>query len=66
MQRTLILIGLALIVIGLVWPWLTRLPFGRLPGDLVFERGAGRFYFPLVTCLVLSALVSVLLWIFRR
>jgi len=66
MRRALILIGLVLIVVGLAWPWLARLPFGRLPGDIVIARGTGRFYFPLVTCLVLSALASLILWIFRR
>ncbi len=66
MQRTLIIIGLALLAIGLLWPWLGRLPLGRLPGDIVIERGGFRLYVPLVTMLLASLLISLLLWLFRR
>ena len=66
MSRWLIGIGLALVVLGLLWPWLSRLGLGRLPGDIVIERGAFRFYFPIVTCLVVSVLVSLILWLLNR
>lgn len=66
MQRALIVIGLLLILAGLAWPWISRLPFGRLPGDIVIERDNLRFYFPLATMVVLSILLSVLLWLFRK
>lgn len=66
MQRALILIGLAVLVAGLAWPWLSRLPLGRLPGDIVVERPGLRFYFPLATALLVSALLSLLAWLFRR
>ncbi len=66
MAKLLIGLGLALVVVGLAWPWLSRLPLGRLPGDIVIEREHSRFYFPWVSCLVASAMVSALLWLFRR
>ncbi len=66
MMRFLILAGIALIVIGLLWPWLSKLGVGRLPGDIVIRRENASFYFPIVTCLVLSAAASLILWLFRR
>lgn len=66
MQRILIGLGLLLLVIGLLWPWLSRLGLGQLPGDIRIERGSSTFYFPLTTGLLLSILLSALLWIFRR
>jgi len=66
MQRTLIYVGLALIAIGLLWPWVRRLGLGRLPGDIRIETEHGAFYFPLVTCLVISFLISLVLWLLRR
>jgi len=65
-QRLLIVVGLLLLVAGLFWPYLGRLPIGRLPGDFVVRRGGFTFYAPLMTGLVLSVLLSVLLWFFRR
>jgi hypothetical protein len=66
MQRTLIVIGATLIVVGVAWPWLGRLPLGRLPGDLMFNRGGFRLYVPITTMLLVSAVLSLLLWLFRR
>lgn len=66
MSRALIVAGLVLLVLGLAWPWLSRLGLGRLPGDFLIERGNSRFYFPLTTCLLLSVLGSVLWWWWRR
>jgi hypothetical protein len=66
MQKLLIVSGLVLIAIGLAWPLLRRLPLGRLPGDIHVVREGFSFSFPIVTCLVVSVLVSLLLWFFRR
>ena len=66
MSKLLVGLGLALVVAGLAWPWLSRLPLGRLPGDIVIEREHSRFYFPWVSCLVVSAVLSAVLWLFRR
>lgn len=60
-NRWLIAIGIVLLAIGLVWPWLGRLGLGHLPGDIVIERDGFRFYFPITTMLVVSAALSLLL-----
>lgn len=66
MQRALIVIGIVVLLAGLLWPWIGQLPLGRLPGDIVVRRPNFRFYFPITTMILLSILVSVLLWLFRR
>jgi hypothetical protein len=66
MQRALIVIGVLLVVIGLAWPWLAKLGLFRLPGDIVIERENFRFYFPITSMILLSLLLSLILWLFRR
>jgi hypothetical protein len=66
MARFLIVLGVALVVIGLLWPYLSRTGLGRLPGDIVIERDKGTFYFPLVTCLLLSLVFSLVFWLVNR
>lgn len=66
MQRFLIIAGLALVAIGMLWPWLSRLGLGRLPGDIRIETESGGFYFPIVTSLVISVVLSLVLWFLRR
>ena len=66
MNRTLILIGLCCLVVGLCWPWLRQLPLGRLPGDIVLERENFRLYFPLTSSILVSLVLSLLFWLFRR
>ena len=66
MQKPLIVAGLTVLVIGLLWPWLSKLPLGRLPGDIVVEREGFRFYLPLTTGILLSLIVSLVIWLFRR
>ena len=66
MARWLVIFGILCIVLGLAWPWIEKLGLGRLPGDLHIERDGFHFYFPIVTCLIISAVVSLLLWLLRR
>jgi len=65
-QRFLIAVGVVLVVGGLLWPWISKLGLGRLPGDIRFERGGFRFYFPIATGLLVSVVVTLILWIFRK
>lgn len=66
MQRALIVIGIVIALAGVSWPWISRLPFGRLPGDIRIETASGGFFFPIVTCVVISIVLSLLLWLFRK
>jgi len=66
MARTLIIFGLVVVAVGLLWPWLTKIGLGRLPGDIVVQRGNTSFYFPIVTCVLISVALSLVLWLFGR
>ena len=66
MTRTLIILGLVLIVVGAAWPFISKLGLGRLPGDIVIRREGFTFYFPLTTSIIVSLLVSLLIWLFRK
>ena len=66
MQRFLVILGLAILLVGLAWPWLSQVGLGRLPGDIRIERDGFRFYFPVVTSLIISLVITLLLWLFRR
>ncbi|HKK14533.1 MAG TPA: DUF2905 domain-containing protein [Gammaproteobacteria bacterium] len=66
MARLLVILGAVLVLVGLLWPWLTRLGLGRLPGDIVIHRGNFRFYFPVTTSIIVSLVLSLLLWLFRK
>jgi len=66
MNRWLIGAGVILLLAGVAWPWLSRLPIGRLPGDFHFHRDGFDFYLPLSTSVLVSLVVTLLLWLFRR
>ena len=66
MQRALNILGIVLVAVGMAWPWISKLGLGRLPGDIRIESEGGGFYFPIVTCLIISVVLSLLLWFFRR
>lgn len=66
MQKILLLLGVLFLLAGLLWPWLAKLPLGRLPGDLLFERSGLKVWFPLTTMIVVSLVLSLLLHLFRK
>lgn len=66
MARWLIIAGVVLIVLGLAWPLIAKLGLGRLPGDIHIERDGYSFYFPIVTGLIVSIVLSLILWFFRK
>ena len=66
MNRTLVWLGAVLVIAGLLWPWLKRLHLFHLPGDIVIDRPGFRFFLPITTMLILSAVISVIAWMMRR
>ena len=66
MQRLLITKGLIIVFAGVFWPWIQKTGFGQLPGDIVIERENFRFYFPITSMIVLSVIVSLILWLLRK
>jgi len=66
MDRLLIIFGLVLVALGLLWPLLQKTGLGRLPGDIVIERENFRIYIPITTSIIVSAVFSLILWLFKR
>jgi len=66
MQKVLIIIGIAILAIGLLWPWLGKLPLGRLPGDIVVDRPGLKVFFPITTMILLSLALSAAVWLFSK
>jgi len=66
MQKALLIIGALLIVAGLAWPFLGKLPVGRLPGDIIIIRPGLKIYIPITTMIIVSLLLSLILWLFKK
>ena len=66
MNRWLITIGIILLLLGLLWPWISKLGLGRLPGDIAVEKENVRFYFPITTSIIVSIILSLIFWFFRK
>ena len=66
MAKWLITIGIVLVALGLAWPLLAKLGLGSLPGDVKLERRGYTFYFPITTSILISLVITLILWIFRR
>lgn len=66
MQKYLILIGLIILLAGILWPWLSKLPIGKLPGDIVIDKPNLKIYIPITTMLLISVIISLVVWLFKR
>jgi hypothetical protein len=66
MSRTFILVGIILVAVGLLWPWIGWLRLGRLPGDIVVERQNFTLYFPITSGLLISVALTLFLWLVNR
>jgi hypothetical protein len=66
MQRLLILLGVLLLAAGFFWPWISKIPFGRLPGDINIQREDFSFHFPLMTAIVVSLILTLIFWLWRK
>ena len=66
MTRALIVVGVFLVILGLGWSWFRHVPLFRLPGDIVINRPGFKFFLPITTMLLISALISIIAWVLRR
>jgi hypothetical protein len=66
MQRILITVGLLIALIGQLWPWIAKLGLGRLPGDLIIDRPGFKLFAPFTTMIVISVVLSLIIWLLRR
>ena len=65
-QKILITAGILIIIIGLTWPWISKLPFGKLPGDIVVDKPGFKFYFPITSMIILSVVMSLIIWLIKK
>jgi hypothetical protein len=66
MQRLLITAGVLIALVGLLWPWVSKLPLGRLPGDIMIDKPGFKLFAPFTTMIVVSLVLSLLVWLLRR
>nr|WP_320113926.1 DUF2905 domain-containing protein [uncultured Desulfuromonas sp.] len=66
MQKTLIVVGVVLIIVGLGWPWLSKIPLGRLPGDIMIDKPGMKVYFPITTMILVSLVLSLIVRFFNK
>ncbi|MGA8240282.1 MAG: DUF2905 domain-containing protein [Desulfobacterales bacterium] len=66
MQKILIIIGILVLTTGILWPWIPKLPIGRLPGDIIIDKPGLKVYIPITTMILVSVIVSVILWLLRK
>jgi len=66
MQKGLIVLGVVIALIGAAWPWVSKLPIGRLPGDILIDRPGFLVFFPITTMIIISLVISAILMLFRK
>ena len=65
MQKLLIILGILMLVIGLLYPYIKKLGLGQLPGDIMFKSGNSTFFFPIVTCIIISVVLTIIFNLFK-
>jgi hypothetical protein len=66
LQRLLITAGVLIALVGLLWPWVSKLPLGRLPGDIMIDKPGFKIFAPFTTMIIVSLVLSLLVWLLRR
>lgn len=65
-QKILIAAGILIITIGFMWPWISKMPFGKLPGDIVVDKPGFKFFFPITSMVILSLVLSLIIWLIKK
>lgn len=66
MQRILIILGVIILIVGILWPWIIKLPIGKLPGDIIIDKPNFKVYIPITTMIIISLLLTLILWLFKK
>lgn len=66
MQKLFITLGAVLLLVGILWPFIGKIPLGRLPGDIIINRPGLKFFFPVTTMVIISLILSVIAWFLRK
>ena len=65
-QKILIASGILILIIGFLWPWIVKLPIGKLPGDIVVDKPNFRFFFPITSMILASVIISLIIWLIKK
>jgi hypothetical protein len=65
-QKILITAGIIILVVGFLWPWIAKMPFGKLPGDIVVDKPGFKFIFPITSMVILSTVLSLIVWLIKK
>jgi hypothetical protein len=65
-QKILIAVGIIIVVIGFLWPWISKLPIGKLPGDIVVDKPNFKFFFPITSMILISVVISFIIWLIKK
>jgi uncharacterized membrane protein (DUF106 family) len=65
-QKILIVVGIAFLIVGIFWSWISKLPFGKLPGDIVIDKPNIKMYIPITSMIILSLIISAILWLIKK
>ena len=66
MQRILIILGVIILIVGILWPWIVKLPIGKLPGDIIINKPNFKVYIPITTMIIISLLLTLIFWLFKK
>ena len=65
MQKILIIVGIIILVVGVLYPYIKKIGLGQLPGDIVYKSGNSTFFFPIITCIVISVVLTIIFNLFK-
>jgi membrane protein implicated in regulation of membrane protease activity len=66
MQRILIILGVIILIVGILWPWIIKLTIGKLPGDIIINKPNFKVYLPITTMIIISLLLTLIFWLFKK
>ena len=65
-QKILIAAGIIILVVGFLWPWISKIPFGKLPGDIIVDKPSFKFIFPITSMVIISIVLSLIVWLIKK